>query len=282
MYSIAAVFPLLLMVASLRASSVETAIVAAMQLTNEPNYSWSCTVTDDAGTYGIEGKTEKEGFTWQRQPMPKRIARQIGRDAGYDLEAIFHGPKSYVIKTENGWRKLNELPKRHPDWIDHHDSIYVTMPTARSADMPADERNLDALGLPRHAYIQLPHSGNESDRVYSNAQFALALPHDQLGLIVSSYEEMKVSDGIATGTLSDLGARLLLVHEGHEYIQPVTAGGRFKLWLKGQRVEKFTIELAGAVLFEGKAIYVRQTSTTQLKAIGSTSVKISAEARRRL
>lgn len=64
----AAVFSLLIF-ASLRASSVERAIVAAMQLTNEPNYSWSCTVTDDAGTYAIEGRTDTTGGS------PRRASR---------------------------------------------------------------------------------------------------------------------------------------------------------------------------------------------------------------
>lgn len=273
---------LLLLTVALHASSIESAIVAAMQLSAAANYSWHCTVTDDAGTYKIEGKTEHTGFTWQRQPMPKLIARRLGRGASYDLEAFFHGPQAYVILTENGWQKLEELPKRHPDWTDQNEFIYATVPALRSADMPADEQATDPLGLPQHAYILLPQSEKESDRVYSNAQFALALPHEQLGVIVSSYDELAVNNNIATGTLSDLGARLLLVHDGHEYIRPVTAGGRFKLWLTPQRVEKFSVDLAGVVLVGRRAIYVRQTSTTEIKAVGSTTVNVPAEARRRL
>lgn len=272
----------LLLLTTLRANPVETAIVAAMELSAAENYSWHCTVTDDAGTYEIEGKTEQAGYTWQRQPMPKVVARRLGRAAGYNLESIFLGPNAYVILTENGWRNLGELPKRHPDWMDDNNTVYVTVPLIRSADMPADEREMDPLGLPRHTYIQLPNSGAESDRVYSNAQFALALPHEQLAVIVSSHDELTVNNGIATGTLSDLGARLLLVNDGHEYIRPVTAGGRFKLWLSNDRVEKFMVELAGVVLVDRKAIYVRQDSTTQVSAIGSTRVDVSAEARRRL
>jgi len=262
--------------------SLETAIVAAMRLSEVPNYSWDCDVADDAQSYRIEGKTELAGCTWQRQPMPKNIARRLGRGAGHELEAIFSACDRYVIQTESGWRTLDELPKRHDDW-NNDQWLYVVVPAAvRTADMPADG-SMDPFGLPPAVYIPvLPREESDDGKVYSNAQFALALPHEELGIIVSSYAEFKVDGASASGTLTDLGAQLLLVHDGHEYIKPVAGGGRFKLWLKGDLVEKYLVELAGIVVVDRKAVYVRQKSVTTVKDVGKTSFVVPADARRRL
>jgi hypothetical protein len=72
------------------------------------------------------------------------------------------------------------------------------------------------------------------------------------------------------------------VHDGHEYITPVVAGGRFRIWLRGDAVERYLVELAGIVVVNRKPIYVRQKSTTVLKEIGTTAFVVPADARRRL
>jgi hypothetical protein len=266
---------------SLRAHTVETAIVAAMKFSEDPNYSWTCTISDDAQTYDIEGKTER-GFTWQRQPMPKGIARRLGRGAGRELEAIFSRPLRYVIRTDSGWKALQELPKQDREWTDDQ-WIYVPVPVVRGPDMPADGSEGDRFGLPPAVYIPvMPQIDDDQGKTYSNAQFALALPHDELAVMVSSHADFIVEGNVASGTLTDLGAQLLLVHDGHEYIRPVTGGGRFKLWLNRGVVEKYLVELAGIVVVDRKAVYVRQKSMTVIKDVGTTKVEVPADARRRL
>lgn len=276
------VFTLALFCASgLRGHTTDTAIVAAMKLSENPNYSWTCTISDDAQTYDIEGKTQR-GFTWQRQPMPKTIARRLGRGAGRELEAIFSRALRYVIQTDNGWKALHELPKQDRDWSDDQ-WVYVTVPVVRGPDMPADASETDPFGLPPAVYVPvLPNPDSDQGKVYSNAQFALALPHEELAVMVSSHIDFNVEANVVTGTLTDLGAQLLLVHDGHEYIRPVTAGGRFKLWLNGGLVEKYLVELAGIVVVDRKAVYVRQKSMTLVKDVGTTKVEVPADARRRL
>jgi hypothetical protein len=257
----------------------ETAIVAMMRLSEQPRYSWLCTVTDDAKTYDIEGKTER-GLTWQRQPMPKVIARRLGREGGHELEAIFSAPLRYVIRTEKGWKAPEELPKQHDDWNDDQ-WVYVSVPSSviRTPDLPGD---FNPIGMATTVAIPVLPNESSDGKVYSNAQFALALPHEELGIIVSSHADFEVEGDVAFGTLTDIGAQLLLVHDGHEYIQPVTAGGRFRVWLKAGRVEKYSLELAGIVVVDRKAVYVRQKSTTTLKDVGSARIEVPADARRRL
>lgn len=265
------------------AVTVEQAILAAMQLSEAPNYSWICTVTDDARTYEIEGKTAG-GFTWQRQPMPNVVAMRVGRDGGYFLESIFTERLRYVILTSNGWKHLEELPKRHDNWNDETEWLLVSMPVLRTPDMPADDWGPDPFGLPTAVWVPLvkAQEDEEDDRVYSNYQFALSLPHEELSVIVSSHDGLHVDGDTASGTLSDLGAQLLLVHDGHEYIQPAIATGRFKLWVNGNAVRKYTVELAGILVVDRKTVYVRQKSTTRITDVGTTAFAVPPDARRRL
>ena len=53
-------------VALLRAAAptgTDAVIVAAVRLSDHPNYSWASTISDDARTYDVEGRTQKGGFT---------------------------------------------------------------------------------------------------------------------------------------------------------------------------------------------------------------------------
>ena len=267
----------------LRAAPVERAIMAAMRLSEVPSYSWRCSVMDDAQTYEIEGMKRADGCTWQRQPMPKLVARRLGRGDGDLLEAIFRDTHTYVIATDDGWKTLRELPKEH-DHRAQDQWIYVSFPLGRTADMPADAADIDPFGLPPGIYLPVIRDDQEEDdnRAYSNAQFALALPHQELALIVSCHTSMTVEGDVVTGTLSDTGARLLLVHDGHEYIKPVIGAGRFKLWLHEGAVAKYTIELAGIVLVDRKTIYVRQKASTVLREVGTTTFELPLDAQRRL
>lgn len=266
---------------SAQAESVNVAIVAAMSLSEASSYSWHTSVIDDARSYEVAGKTG-DGYTWQRQPMPKTIAKRLGRGAGDLLEAIFRDTYNYVIATDAGWRTLGELPKQHTDWQDD-EWIHVTAPVWPSPEMPADESAFDPFGLPRAIYLPvLRNDQDASERPYSNAQFALAQPHQELAIIVSCHTDLCIEGDVASGSLNDIGAQLLLVHDGHEYIKPVVATGRFKLWLHGESVAKYVLELAGILVVERRPVYVRQKSTTVLTKVGSTAFALPSDARERL
>lgn len=269
----------ILLTAAVRGGPVETTIIAAMKLSDVPNYSWTTTVMDDARTYDIEGKAVREGFCWQRQPMPQSIARRLGGDRDHELEAVFKGPTQFVIHTGSGWKRLDELPRRHRDWVDEDAPFYVPvmLPPAINSGIDAP---YDPSGFPSVVYVPVPRA--KGKRPYSNFQFALSLPHEELAVIVSSFGNLAVDGDIATGTLSDLGAQLLLVHDGHEDIRPLVATGAFKLWSKDAVVVKYFVKLAGIVVFDKKQILVRQESSTVVKSIGTTTIEIAEEARRKL
>lgn len=129
----------------------------------------------------------------------------------------------------------------------------------------------------------IPLSGPASRRGYSNAQFALSRPHEELAVIVSSHTELKVEGDRATGTLSDLGAQLLLVHAGQDGIEPVAAAGEFdELIIRGGIVTRYRLRLEGILLVGRKRIIVRQASDTVIKQVGSTSFEVPEEVRQKL
>lgn len=263
-----------------RGGPVENTIVAAMAVGERGNYTWRSTITDDARTYEIEGKTAG-GFTWQRQPMPTVVARRLGRSAGDTLDAIFIGPQDYVIHTENGWRQLEELPKQHPDWNDEGDIWFVPVVAPPPVDFGGGEV-WGPIAPPSVIYVPVHRGVESTQRAYSNAQFALSLPHHELAIIVSSHVSLKANREIAVGRLSNIGAQLLLVHDGHEYITPVVADGRFKLWMKAGLVVKYQLELAGLLLVDDETVLVRQKSTTQLTDVGATRLNLSRDVWKRL
>jgi hypothetical protein len=272
-----------LAVAPSHGGPAERVILAAMQLAEEPNYSWSTDIIDDARSYVIEGKTQKNGCTWLRLPMVKSIAQRLGREADFDIEALFRGPSVSVIRTERGWLSLDELPRRSRDRRDDDVALWAASPTTpglrhRAALGIAGPLNLPPVNLPPTPIAY----DDDDERPYSNAQFGLSLPHEELAVIASSYADLRLEGNVATGTLTDMGARLLLVRDGSDKIDALCAAGTFKLFLSGGRVLKYFVGLEGILLVDRKRIHVRQESSTVVSKVGTTSVDVPDEARRKL
>ena len=269
----------------LHAGPTENAIVAAMKLSERPNYSWSTTIADDARTYEVEGKTDQSGFTWMRMPMVKVIAERLGRDADPQIEAIFRGSGAYVIRTDRGWKTFKELPKKSWDWNDNLD--FWPPPSARANLSAAALAGLDPLDVspfpPSIVMLPPPPLPEEDEpRPYSNLQFALCLPHDELSVIVSSFTSLKVEGDTVTGALSDIGAQLLLVREGQDHIKPLLAGGLFKLSVRNGFVTRYQLRLEGILLVDRKKILVHQESSTHITSVGTTAVRVIDDVRRKL
>ncbi|MEI6467100.1 MAG: hypothetical protein WCQ89_20405 [Verrucomicrobiota bacterium] len=99
-------------VTPLHAGPTDDAIIAAMKLTERPNYSWVTTVTDDARTYTITGRTTPAGFTRVQMPVVNRLRRKLGRGVtDTEIELIFRGNVACVVETPQGWRTPAELPE---------------------------------------------------------------------------------------------------------------------------------------------------------------------------
>lgn len=256
----------LLVGTGLHAGPVEEAIVAAMALSAQPSYGWTATVTDDARSYEIHGQTVAAGFTHVRMPVINSVRRRLGRSlTDTQVEVIFRGNVRCVLATDDGWKTVEELP-READ----------TDPVPPGI-MP--HRSIAARPLPPRSRLTRPQP-------YSNLQLAISHPHEELAVIVTSHETWEVADGVATGTLNDLGAQLLLVRDGQEAITPLRARGTFKLWLHAGRVTRYQVKLEGVLRVETshgrRDLRVRQETDTTLKNIGTTRFEVPDEARLKL
>lgn len=274
-------------VCAVRGGPVEQTIMAAMRLAEEPNYSWTTSVTDDARSYDLEGRTQRGGYTWMRFPKIKEIALRLGREADNDFEAVFKGTAPAVIRTENGWKTLAELPRPRRDWGDEPVLVSLPPPTV----MPAGGRGSragsgfgapDPFGLPP-LVIAWPMVPDAERKPYSNLQFAVSHPHEELAVIVSSAENLQPTADGAMGTLTDVGAQLLLVRDGQENrITPLIAAGNFKLHIKAGIVTRYSVQLEGILLVDKKKILVHQTSSTMVKDVGTSGFAVTEDIQRKL
>lgn len=271
-------------VAGLCAGPAEEAIIAAMKLSDQPNYGWTATVVDDARTYEIEGRTVRGGFTRVRMPLVNSVRRKLGRSVtDTQVEMVFRGNVACVIETENGWKKPDELPPppTRDDEFGHLAGATGHAPLIGGRGPPGSVVRGSIIPFPT-----TPPRRPEAPTPYSNLQLAISHPHEELGVIVSNHTEFRVEEEVATGRLTDLGAQLLLVHDGQHEISPLRAGGIFKLWLRSGHVVKYQVRLEGILSVEGptgrREIFVQQTTSTDIKNVGTTVFDVPDEARMKL
>lgn len=235
--------------AELPGHSTDEIVLAAMRLSEQSNYSWHTTVMDDARVYSTDGRTEANGYSWMRLPMVESLAWRFASTHPLNIEAYFRGNSECVVLANQGWMALRELPSRHEDWDDHY-------------KVPKLPRRI---GAPLNSY--------------SNAQFALKRPHEELAIIVGSFATLEVQDDVATGTLSQVGAQLLLVADNQNELEPAEAAGRFCLWIEDGLVVKYNLMLEGVIYARGKPRLVHQISTTLIENVGRSSFEIPPEVR---
>ena len=260
-----------------KASPTEDAIVAIMRLSDQPNYSWVATVADDARTYDIFGETIRGGFTQVNMPVINSVRRKLGRSVtDTHVHLIFRGNVRCVIETENGWRTPAELPM-----------LAWNSPEARRVRPSSSVGSIfgNPRGTLQGAMVHqsgIANRASPAERAYSNLQLALSHPHEELGVIVGSHEILNVEGDTVTGSLTELGAQLLLVRDGQKYIQPVTAQGTFKLWLRDGMVTKYQVTLEGTLnvhLQSGRrTVKVHQITDTVLKDVGTTAFEVPDQA----
>lgn len=265
-----------LVIASVRAGPVETSIVAIMRLSEQPNYSWVATISDDARTYDVVGKTERSGYSRVKMPVVNTVRRQLGRSVtDTEIDLIYRGNVECVIETEHGWRKLSELSQLPPNDTPPASGAASSFPGIFPSSTRTT-RGRSAKGNPR----------DSGPRAYSNLQLGLSLPHEELGVMVGSYVEFKVEGDTVTGTLTDLGAQLLLVRDGQDNLQPLRASGSFKIWLRAGMVTKYQLKLEGTLQVQlpsgPKEIQVQQSTETIVKDVGSTKLDVPDQARAKL
>ena len=265
-----------LAILSSHAGPTEASIMAMMRLSDQPSYSWTATVSDDARTYDIFGKTTRGGFTFVKMPLVNSIRRQLRRSVtDTQIALVFRGNVDCVIETDEGWMRPHELSSLSPGDTGANGDRVLPGATSRTVPIRSSTRR-----MPRTA------SDPAADRGYSNLQLGVSHPHEELGVMVGSHAQLTVEGDIVSGTLTPLGAQLLLVRDGQEKIQPLRAGGTFKVWLRDGIVSKYQVKLEGRLRVQvgvgAREIEVRQSTDTILKEIGSTTFEVPVQARQKL
>ncbi len=267
----------------LHGGPTEDAIIAAMRLSEQANYSWTSTIADDARTYDIDGHTVRGGFTRVRMPVVAAVRKKLGRSVtDTQIDLIFRGNVACMVETERGWMRPGDLPAPTPD-----DYEYGHLPMATGHTPIIGTRTRSFPGSAGGGGLPGPRKPEERPAAYSNLQLAISHPHEELAVIVSGHTALTVEDNIVSGTLTELAAQLLLVHDGQNELSPLRAEGRFKLWLHAGMVTKYQIQLQGVLSVETvrsgrREINVQQTSVTEIKNVGTTSFDVPDAVRAKL
>jgi hypothetical protein len=264
------------------AGPIEDALVAAMRLSEKPNYSWTATVTDDARTYDITGQINPAGFSRVKMPVVNAVGRRLGRSVtDTEVEFIFLGNVACVVATDQGWKRLDELPPPLPG----------ESTGRRRSGRPPGGGPIGGIGPGSRggypgASPRPPGNAENRSRGYSNLQLGLSPPHEELGIIVSSHHEFRAEGEVVTGTLTDRGAQLLLVRDGQKEITPLQAAGTFTLWIREGGVDRYQVRLEGLLEVDTPAgrqkVIVKQNTDTVIKNVGATQFEIPEEARAKL
>ncbi len=281
----------MLLVPALAAAPTDLAIVAAMKLSDAPNYSWSTNVDDDARSYAIDGQTNlatKDDLSHVSMPMVAAVRRRVTRATGNSdnqMNAIFSGDEKLVIETPDGWRKPEQLAANSDS-----SSNYSRGGGWGGGGFGGRRGRRGMMGGMGGGYPG-PSGGDGENNgrpapAYSNLQLTLSRPHEELGIIVAGYTDLKAEDDVVSGTLTETAAKLLLVHPGQKEITPLKASGTFRLWVKDRVLTKYEVKLEGtlAVMANGDRheVTVHQTATTDLKDVGTTKFDVPDEAKKKL
>lgn len=278
--SFRALLPLaLLCTAALHAGPTDLAVVAAMKLPEAQSYSWTTSVEDDARTYQISGQTDKSDFSVATMPLANTTRRRVIRgnsNTANEADVVFKGAEKCVVQTDTGWKTPAEIAEQAR--IDGREKDSGGSGGYPDGDYPG-----------RYPAGGLPGGGERAGTPppYSNLQINLSRPAEEIGLIVGGYTEIKMDGDAVTGALSEISAKLLLVHPGQNQLTPIKANGTFRFWTRDGMLSKYELNLEGTITVETtggskRDVIVHQKSTTEIRAVNTTKLEVPDEARKKL
>ncbi len=121
----------------------------------------------------------------------------------------------------------------------------------------------------------------------SSSGFSIAYPHEELAVIIANYTELKNEGQFVSGTLSETGAKLLLVKPAQTDLVPRAAKGTFRLWLKDGRLDSYEVQLEGTMVnlkanSNASPLVDHVTTNTVIKDVGRTQFDVPQAAREKL
>jgi hypothetical protein len=219
---------------------------AAKKLSEVANYSWTTTTTVPEGSRWrpgpTTGKTNKDGFSWLSSTMGDRTS-----------ESIIKGEKS-VTKGDAGWQTPEER---------------------RAARQSAGGGGGGGEGRGGR--------GGPGGRNLENFK----TPAQQAEDLVGKVKELKKDGDAITGDLTDEAVKGLLTmggrrRDGSEAPAPTDAKGSVKFWLKDGALAKMETHVSGKLSFNGNEMTIDRKSTTEIKDVGTTTLDVPEDAKKKL
>jgi hypothetical protein len=241
----------LLSTAALVAASLVTAdagprddATAAAKKLAEKSYSWK-TSSENAGGGGGGGGGARGGFGSQEGKISADGTAMVtipGRDN--NTEAVIKGDK-FAVKRGEGWQSASEL--------------------SANADQGGGGGG----------------RGRFAGALFRNFKAPAARALDLIG----HTKELKSADGIISGDLTEEGAKSLLTFGGRGGGGgPEISGakGSVKFWVKDGVLTKMETKVQGRMSFNGNDRDIDRTTTTEIKDIGTTTVNVPEDAKKKL
>lgn len=110
------------------------------------------------------------------------------------------------------------------------------------------------------------------------------LPADDLVKLADKTKELKEANGVIAGDLTDEGAKEAAARGGRggQAPEPKNAKGSLKVWLKEGKLAKVQVKVSATVSMQGEERDVTRTTTYEFKNVGSTTVTVSDDAKKKL
>ena len=129
-------------------------------------------------------------------------------------------------------------------------------------------------------------SGQNRNRFLTRMLRNFKTPAMEAENLASKTMELKNSDGVYSGALTEEGAKSLLTfggrRSGGDGPTISDAKGSVKFWVKDGTITKYQYSVKGSVSFNGNDRDVDRTTTVEIKDIGSTKVDAPEEAKSKL
>ncbi|MEI6340394.1 MAG: hypothetical protein WCR07_00425 [Verrucomicrobiota bacterium] len=111
-------------------------------------------------------------------------------------------------------------------------------------------------------------------------------PADEAARIADKTKELKASDGVVSGDLTEEGAKELATlgrgRPGGQAPEARNAKGSVKYWIKDGQLSKMQLKVSATLSVNGEDRDMARTTTYEIKDVGATTVTVPDEAKKAL
>jgi hypothetical protein len=235
-------------------------VQSAVKKLGDAGYSWTSTTTNLAAPAGggggggrgfgggggpVQGKVGKDGIA-----LITSTSNRGGSPT--TTERVVKGDKSAMKNQEGAWQTPEEMM-----------AAFGGGPGGAPGGAPGGGRGRGGGGM----FCAQPHPATQAED------------------LLSKVKDVTMAGGVYSGDLTEDGVKALLAFGGRGGGQgPDIAGakGSAKFWLKDGVLSKYEFNLQGTMSFGGNDMPMNRTTTIEIKDVGTTTVTIPDEAKKKV